>query len=401
MIGAVFVVYRQIRFLSRNDTEAALDNAHRVVSLERRLHVFTERGLQGMAMHSDAVVAFLNRYYVFVHFPLTTVFLVWAYLRHEGSYRWIRNWFVSVTLAALVVHVAFPLAPPRMIRDAGFVDTLQQYGPSIYSADTTQSVANQFAAMPSLHFGWAVMVACAFIAITRSRRSLWALLHPAITLLAIVATANHYWIDAAVALLLVVVARPLVVARVRPRRSPRSSRGDRAHELLGDGEVPVDVGQVVGEARVRPGRRDGVPHAPIREEDPPGIDEQGVERPSRVARVGRQVGLEAVAAAGSQTVRSPGQARVAEDEVEAVCKRTAQSLDLAVTLFGEDVAQPRVSGRHAERVREQRAAHGQPVLVGHVDIEMLFHAVGQLGGHPVHTDRHSTPDALACCDDVG
>jgi hypothetical protein len=151
-------------------------------------------------------VAFLNRYYVTVHFPLTAMMLMYVYLRHQGTYARARNWFVSVTLAALVIHVLFPLAPPRMIHDAGFVDTLQRFGPHIYSTDTTQSIANQFAAMPSLHFGWAVMVACTFIAIKRTRRSLLALLHPAITLLAIVATANHYWIDAAVALLLVVGA---------------------------------------------------------------------------------------------------------------------------------------------------------------------------------------------------
>jgi hypothetical protein len=97
-----------------------------------------------------------------------------------------------------------------MLLDAGFVDTLQQYGPRIYSTDTTQSIANQFAAMPSLHFGWAVMVAGALISIKGTRRSLLALLHPGITLMAIVATANHYWIDAAVAMVLVIAAAAVI-----------------------------------------------------------------------------------------------------------------------------------------------------------------------------------------------
>jgi hypothetical protein len=210
LITSVFVVYRQIRYLSRNDTSAALAHADRVVDIERRFHVFSERGVQRLVMNSDTVITFLNRYYVTVHFSLTTAFLVWVYWRHQATYRRIRNWFVSVTLAALVIHVAYPLAPPRMLADAGFVDTLQQYGPRIYSTDTTQSIANQFAAMPSLHFGWAVMVAGAFISIKRTRRSLLALLHPGITLLAIVATANHYWIDAAVAMLLVVAAAAMI-----------------------------------------------------------------------------------------------------------------------------------------------------------------------------------------------
>ena len=100
-----------------------------------------------------------------------------------------------------------------MLPDAGFVDTLQRFGPRIYSTDTSESVANQFAAMPSLHFGWAFIVAGAYVSIRRTRRSLWAMLHPAITFLAIVATANHYWLDAAVAGVLVVAVAALLGAR--------------------------------------------------------------------------------------------------------------------------------------------------------------------------------------------
>jgi len=75
----------------------------------------------------------------------------------------------------------------------------------IYDADAAHSGVNQIAAMPSLHFGWAVMVAVSVVAIQRTRRSCLLLLHPAVTLLAIVATGNHYWLDAAVALLLVII----------------------------------------------------------------------------------------------------------------------------------------------------------------------------------------------------
>jgi PAP2 superfamily protein len=213
MMGAVFAIYRQIRFLTRNDTDSAMDNAQRVVDFERSFHFFSERSVQDLVMHSHTVVAFLNRYYVTVHFPFTVAFLLWVFFRHHDAYRKIRNTFVSVTVAALAIHVAFPLAPPRMLPDAGFVDTLQKFGPRIYSADTSESIANQFAAMPSLHFGWAFIVAGAYVSIRRTRRSLWLMLHPAITLLAIVATANHYWLDAAVAGVLVVGAAALLGTR--------------------------------------------------------------------------------------------------------------------------------------------------------------------------------------------
>ncbi len=237
LIATVFVAYRQIRFLTRNDTAAAFANARRVVGFERRLGVFSEAAVQDLSMRSRAVVELLNRYYVSVHFPLTVVFLIWVFVRHGDAYRQIRRWFVAVTVAALAIHVAFPLAPPRMLTELGFVDTLDRFGPRIYSTDTERSIANQFAAMPSLHFGWAAMVAGGFVAIRSSRASLLALAHPLITLLAIVATANHYWLDAAVALVLVagiaavgcrsrqaVSARSTSSAVIQPaRRSTNSS----------------------------------------------------------------------------------------------------------------------------------------------------------------------------------
>jgi hypothetical protein len=202
-MGLLFTCYREVRYLTRNHTDAATSNAHRIVDLERRLGMFTEGWVQNLTLHSRVVIGLLNRYYVTVHFPLTAFFVVWALVRHRNAFRHIRTWLFVVTAAALAIHVAFPLAPPRMLTEHRFVDTLQRYGPRIYSTNTTQSIANQFAAMPSLHFGWAVIVATGFVAIKRTRRSLIAFAHPAITLVAIVATANHYWMDAVVALALI------------------------------------------------------------------------------------------------------------------------------------------------------------------------------------------------------
>ena len=211
IIAVTFIGYRQIRYLTRNDTDQAVENARHVIGFERRLGVFTEQSVQSLALHSETVVGFLNRYYVGVHFPLTAVFVVWVLARHPQWYRSIRTWMIGVTITALVIHVAYPLAPPRMT--PGFVDTLRVYGPNIYPKDTDQSVANQFAAMPSLHFGWAAIVAIAFICIKRTRWSWIAVVHPIVTLLAIVATANHYWLDAAVAMVLVAVGCVPIVRR--------------------------------------------------------------------------------------------------------------------------------------------------------------------------------------------
>ncbi|MCU1359811.1 MAG: putative rane protein [Ilumatobacteraceae bacterium] len=200
VVATVFFAYRWGRLLTRNANGEALRNARHVIDFEQVLGIFSERTVQGWALGSNWLIDVLNRYYVTVHFPITVAFLVWAYFRHNSAYRFIRTWFVMVTLSALVIHVGFPLAPPRMTN--GFVDTLQRFGPRIYSRDPRRSVANQFAAMPSLHFGWALMLATSFVAIKRTRRSAIIMLHPAITLFAIVATGNHYWLDAIVAGLL-------------------------------------------------------------------------------------------------------------------------------------------------------------------------------------------------------
>jgi PAP2 superfamily len=215
-VVAVYVAYQRGRTLARDQAREAFGNARRVIDFERRLHLFSERTVQRVSMHYDGVMWLLNHYYARVHFPLTTVFVIWLFVRHRETYRWVRTWLVSVTVIALAIHVAFPLAPPRMLASYGFIDTLRLDGLHIYSANPNQSLANQFAAMPSLHFGWSVILATAFVAVRRTPWSIVAFAHPTITLIAIVATANHFWVDAGVALIL--AAGTLMVQRAVYRK---------------------------------------------------------------------------------------------------------------------------------------------------------------------------------------
>ncbi|MGD9999075.1 MAG: phosphatase PAP2 family protein [Ilumatobacteraceae bacterium] len=221
LIVSLFVLYLQVRRLTSGDLAKARSNAGTVVHVERWFGVFSERSLQRAVLDSRFLIELLDHYYVFVHFSASFTFMAWVFLRHPDAWRRIRAWFLVVTLSGLAIHVAFPLAPPRMLASEGFVDTLHVYGPSIYSRDVTQSAANQLAAMPSLHFAWAVIVAAGFISIRRSRLRRLMVIHPAVTLLAIVATANHYWLDAAVGGVLVVsavaVTRAVMLAAERRR----------------------------------------------------------------------------------------------------------------------------------------------------------------------------------------
>jgi hypothetical protein len=276
VVATVFQLYRAGRGITRDADVVALHNAGRVISWERALGIFTERDLQRWVLSSRTAVELLNRYYVSVHFPVTIAFLTWAYVRHVDAYRRIRTWFVAVTLTALVIHVLFPLAPPRMTH--GFVDTLRVFGPRIYTTDTSRSVANQFAAMPSLHFGWALMVAVGTVTIVRRPAALLAFAHPLVTLTAIVATGNHYWFDSLVAGLLVAVAGAVLSvvmqrpASLRPRfgrcewptLGPRRPGGQHAPTPPGEprrrthAARDADVRPVV--RRPRPGGRAGYRH---------------------------------------------------------------------------------------------------------------------------------------------
>ena len=153
-----------------------------------------------------------------VHFPLTFGVLAWLYLRHREHYAWARRSLLLATAIGLVLQLALPVAPPRMRGDLGFVDTAVAYGMSVYGDAGGHSLSNQYAAMPSLHVGWALLVAVVCVVALRSRwRWLW-VLHPAVTVLVVVATGNHWWLDSLFGLAL--VSTSLVICLPRPARHP-------------------------------------------------------------------------------------------------------------------------------------------------------------------------------------
>lgn len=222
LVTALFLVYKFGRLFANGHELRAFHNADRIWDVERAFHLPGEGSVQALLMNGEPLVRAANTYYAAVHFPATAAFLAWLYWRRPAHYLWSRRVLALLTAAALALHLLMPLAPPRMLAATGLVDTARVYGPSVYGATPeTDSMANQFAAMPSLHFGWALMVAFGLIAATRSRaRWLW-LLHPALTLLVIVGTANHYWFDALAAAALLGIALAVVRA---PGTGPAEQR---------------------------------------------------------------------------------------------------------------------------------------------------------------------------------
>lgn len=215
-VAALFLAYKVGRLAVAGNLTAAYGNAAHIWTLERSLRLPSEASLQQLVLNQGWLVRGANVYYAVVHFPATGALLVWTYLRRPAYYRWARTSLAALTAAAFIVQVLVPLAPPRLLASAGMVDTARVVGPSVYGNATANTLANQYAAMPSLHVGWAAGVAVVLIVVTRSRwRWLW-LLHPIVTLGVVLVTANHYWLDAIVALSLLGVIHLVLATPVRP-----------------------------------------------------------------------------------------------------------------------------------------------------------------------------------------
>ena len=223
LLATLFLVYSAGRQIAARHTGSAFDHAHDVLAIQNWLHLPNEAAIQHWALKFPNLIESANLYYASVHAPLTAAVLLWLSIWRPKAYPHVRWTMVSVTGLALVGHIAFPLAPPRMM--PGFVDTGLRFGQSVYGPDHSGGPVNQFAAMPSLHVGWASLIALSMILITRSKwRWLW-LLHPIITFAVVVVTANHYWLDGIVVLILLAVSLPLLLRpglhddRLRTRNS--------------------------------------------------------------------------------------------------------------------------------------------------------------------------------------
>jgi hypothetical protein len=193
------------------DPATGYRNAGHLWALERALHLPSEAGLQQAVLHWPVLLRAANEYYASAHFPLAAAFLFWVYVFRHDAWRWVRNAMTLFTAVSLSIEALLPMAPPRLVPSFGMVDTGVALGQSVYPARTDSGVANQFAAMPSVHVGWALLVGLGVVLVARSGWRWLALAHPVLTLVVVTVTANHYWSDGLVAALLVVGA--LLVTR--------------------------------------------------------------------------------------------------------------------------------------------------------------------------------------------
>jgi hypothetical protein len=202
-VAAFYLVYSFVRnqFGSAAvSAETAYGNARDVIEVERALGLYVEEEVQQAFLGWRWFIQAWNLYYGTFHFVVTAFAIVFLFRRVPERYvRW-RTTLACTTALALIGFATFPLMPPRLLPpEFGYVDTLATYG-GLWSFDSgaMKAVSNQYAAMPSLHFGWSAW--CAFVLVPAVRRPwLRALIvaYPIATVFAIVVTANHFWLDAA------------------------------------------------------------------------------------------------------------------------------------------------------------------------------------------------------------
>jgi hypothetical protein len=177
----------------------ALANAHRVIDAERALGLFQEARIQHWFLDWHGFIQFWNVFYGTFHFVVTAGCIIWLFRRFPEQYVKWRTTLACTTALALIGFSLFPLLPPRLLPASfDFVDTLKDYG-GLWSFDSgaMSKVSNQYAAMPSLHFGWSLWCACVIVPRARHQWSkVLAVAYPLATLFAIVVTGNHYWLDA-------------------------------------------------------------------------------------------------------------------------------------------------------------------------------------------------------------
>jgi hypothetical protein len=206
LVLALFAMWQVVGSLAHHSGVGAVRRGEDVLAVERHLHIATEHATQGLVVGHPLFVQLCNGYYVYGHLNGLAVFLIWIFVRHRRLYPSVRWTVVLLTAACFCVHFV-PVAPPRLLPGGGFVDTATQYGQSVYGP-ATAGFADQLSAFPSMHVGWAALIAWWAWRASPWRWGWAGVAHLPLTSFAVVATANHYWLDglAAVAILAGVLA---------------------------------------------------------------------------------------------------------------------------------------------------------------------------------------------------
>ncbi|MFD7831520.1 phosphatase PAP2 family protein [Kitasatospora sp. NPDC059803] len=198
LIGISYWIYSIVRNAVPEQASIAQKHTRWIWDLEQSLGIAVERSINHAVDSVGWLITGMNYYYATLHFIVTIGVLVWLYRRHPGRYVAARTVLFATTAIALIGFYFFPLAPPRLMTDGGFIDTVKVHGTwGSMASGPAAHVSNQYAAMPSMHIGWSMWCGLAiFYLARRTWVRVLGLLYPLATLTVIVSTANHFWMDA-------------------------------------------------------------------------------------------------------------------------------------------------------------------------------------------------------------
>ncbi|MCU1369641.1 MAG: inositol phosphorylceramide synthase [Ilumatobacteraceae bacterium] len=224
LISFLYMLWRLARQLPLLHEEGAIERGQWIFDFQRAIHLPSELSMEQWLVKHHWLAELTVDYYATVHVPGLLCFLVWLWVRHRDQYpRW-RNALAITTGFCLFIRFV-RVSPPRLTPGHGFWDLSAQLGRDIYGPVGT-GASDQFAAMPSIHIAWACIVAFGIWHCANSRWRFIGPLHLVLTFWAVMATANHWWLDGLVAVGLVVLALFIddgarkVAAAWRARRSP-------------------------------------------------------------------------------------------------------------------------------------------------------------------------------------
>ncbi|WP_405894886.1 phosphatase PAP2 family protein [Streptomyces sp. NBC_01527] len=252
LIRVVYSAYAHVRLAATAGRPTAEAHGRQIHSLEKWLHIDIEHWANHTVVHIGWLKSFFDYYYSTFHFIVPLAILGVLYVRRPADYRWARSTLGFATLVALLGFWLYPLAPPRLMPGLGFIDTVhgvQDFAKPDYG--TLTSMTNQYAAMPSLHFGWSLWCG---IMIVMLAPKLWmkalGLLHPLFTVSAIVATANHWVLDAVGGALVIALGFVLTHVLAGPRKLQplvdRAAGAERNPSAADRAASPETTGETVG-----------------------------------------------------------------------------------------------------------------------------------------------------------
>jgi membrane-associated phospholipid phosphatase len=220
-------LYFRIRNITEGSYDVALAHAHDIVGLEQRLGIAVEDTLQEPFLRWGALATVANNVYIYGHWPAIVVTMLWTAWRHRAVFLRLRDAMIVSGLVGMVVFVTYPLAPPRLAQ-LGMVDTITRDNTAYRLLQPTE-FTNQYAAMPSLHSGWDLLVG---IAIVSAAGTAWlkavGFAMPTLMVISVVGTGNHYLLDVVAGIALVLAAHAVALGLERRRVRRRSRTHHRA-----------------------------------------------------------------------------------------------------------------------------------------------------------------------------